>query len=169
LVTTTKTPRITRVLDAWVRILRAHSISTRNLNADLLAKHGLTINDHEALLHLSHAEGGRMRRVDLAERLLLTASGVTRLLDGLEAGGLVGKASCATDRRVTYAVLTKAGWGRLAEASASHIAAVRELFEERYTDEELEQLTELLSRLPGVGEGDGSDCEAGESPAPASS
>ena len=151
----------TRALDAWIRILRAHSISTRNLSADLLAKHGLTINDYEALLHLSHADDGRMRRVDLAGRLLLTASGVTRLLDGLEAVGLVEKASCQSDRRVTYAVLTEAGWARLAEASDSHVAAVRALFEERFTDDELAQLANLLGRLPGVGEADGSACAPG--------
>jgi len=76
------------------------------MNAELLAEHGLTINDFEALLHLSRAEEGRMRRVDLAEGLLLTASGVTRLLDGLEAAGYVERAACASDRRVVYAVIT---------------------------------------------------------------
>ena len=132
------------------------------MSAELLAQHGLTINDYEALLHLSHAEEGRMRRVDLAERLLLTPSGVTRLLDGLEEAGLVDKDACASDRRVTYAVLTPAGRKRLNEASDSHVAGVRTLFEERFTGEELEQLAELLARLPGVGEADGSACVVGE-------
>ncbi len=159
----TDTQSTTRALDAWARLLRAHSVSTRTLSAELLAEHGLTINDYEALLHLSHAEEGRMRRVDLAGRLLLTASGVTRLLDGLEAAGLVDKQTCASDRRVTYAVLTSAGRKRLVEASSSHVAGVRTLFEERFTGEELEQLAALLSRLPGVDEADGSACLAGES------
>ncbi len=104
----------------------------RTFNADLLNEHGLTINDYEALLHLSRADEGRMRRVDLAENLLLTASGVTRLLDGLEAQGLVERAACSSDRRVVYAVITAEGLERLRAASDSHIAAViRALFEER--------------------------------------
>ena len=71
-------------LDSWVSFLRAHSAITRQLNADLLAAHGLTLNDYEVLLRLSHADRGMMRRVDLAESVVLTASGITRLLDGLE-------------------------------------------------------------------------------------
>jgi DNA-binding MarR family transcriptional regulator len=145
-------------LDSWVRLLRGHASATRAISAQLVAEHGLTINDYEALLHLAKAEEGRMRRVDLAERLILTASGVTRLLDGLEAGGLVERASCATDRRVTYAVLTETGRAKLREASKSHIADVRAFFDERYTAEELEQLAKLLGRLPGAGAAVGEDC-----------
>jgi DNA-binding MarR family transcriptional regulator len=91
-----------------------------------------------------------MRRVDLAGELLLTASGVTRLLDGLEAAGYVERAACASDRRVTYAVLTEAGLTKLREAADSHVAAVQALFEERYSEDELGQLGALLARLPGA-------------------
>lgn len=147
-------------LDAWIRLLRAHAASTRELSAQLIAEHSLTINDYEALLHLSRAEDGRMRRVDLAGRLLLTASGVTRLLEGLEAAGLVEKAACASDRRVTYAVLTDAGRERLQAASRSHIASVRDLFESRFTEEELGELAALLERLPGAAGAEGEDCSA---------
>jgi DNA-binding MarR family transcriptional regulator len=130
------------------------------MSAELVAEHGLTINDYEALLHLSRAEDGRMRRVDLAGVLLLTASGVTRLLDGLEATGLVERASCASDRRVTYAVLTESGRTRLREASVSHVAGVRAFFETRYSGEELEQLAGLLGRLPGAADATHEDCTA---------
>jgi len=147
-------------LDSWVRLIRGHASVTRAISAQLVAEHGLTINDYEALLHLAKAEDGRMRRVDLAERLVLTASGVTRLLDGLEAGGLVERASCASDRRVTYAVLTEPGRTKLREASKSHIADVRAFFEERYTAEELGQLASLLGRLPGGAEAVDEDCMA---------
>jgi DNA-binding MarR family transcriptional regulator len=129
------------------------------MSTQLEAEHGLTINGYEALLHLSRAEEGRMRRVDLAGELILTASGVTRLLDGLEQLGLVERGSCASDRRVTYAILTEAGAARLKEASESHIAAVKGFFEERYSEEELDQLTTLLGRLPGASVGSGEDCE----------
>lgn len=135
---------------AWVALLRAHAATTRELSALLVAEHGLTINDFECLLRLSRADGQRMRRVDLAGELLLTASGVTRLLDGLEAAGYVERASCASDRRVTYAVLTEAGLAKLREAADSHIAAVEELFRERYSEDELAHLGRLLARLPGA-------------------
>ena len=145
-------------LDSWIRLIRGYASVTRAMSAELEADHGLTINDYEALLHLSRAEGGRMRRVDLAGLLLLTASGVTRLLDGLEATGLVERAACASDRRVTYAVLTDAGRARLREASVSHVAGVRAFFEARYSGEELEQLASLLGRLPGAADSTHEDC-----------
>ena len=110
-------------LEAWKRFLRAHAALTRQLSADLVAEHGLTINDYEVLLHLSRAEEQRLRRVDLAERVILTASGITRLLEGLERGGYVERDSCPSDRRVVYAKLTDAGLDKLREASRTHLAA----------------------------------------------
>ena len=145
-------------LDAWARLLRGHASLTRAVSARLVAEHGLTINDYDALLHLARAEEGRMRRVDLAERLVLTASGVTRLLDGLEQAGLVERAACASDRRVTYAVITEAGRAKLADASASHLGVVRALLEERFSDEELQHLAGLLGRLPGAAGASGEEC-----------
>jgi DNA-binding MarR family transcriptional regulator len=147
-------------LDSWIRLIRGHASATRVISAQLVADHGLTINDYEALLHLAQAEEGRMRRVDLAERLILTASGVTRLLDGLEAAGFVERATCASDRRVAYAVLTETGRAKLRAASESHIADVRAFFEERYTADELEHLARLLGRLPGAGDAAGESCSA---------
>jgi DNA-binding MarR family transcriptional regulator len=134
-------------LEAWVRLLRGHSAATRALNAQLLRDHGLTINDYEALLLLADAEDRSVRRADLARDLELTASGVTRLLEGLERAGLVEKAACPRDGRVTYAVLTDLGRTKLAEASCSHVAAIDRLFG-RYTPDELATLARLLGRLP---------------------
>jgi MarR family 2-MHQ and catechol resistance regulon transcriptional repressor len=85
--------------------------------------------------------------VDLAQQVLLTASGVTRLLDGLERAGLVARDSCDTDRRVVYAVLTDAGVVKIREASGSHFAQVDEMFSGRFDQTELQQLASLLSRL----------------------
>jgi DNA-binding MarR family transcriptional regulator len=76
------------------RLLRAHSSLNRELSARLITEHGLTINDYEALLHLAHADEFGLKRVDLAERLMLTPSGVTRLLDGLQRDGWVRKGEC---------------------------------------------------------------------------
>jgi DNA-binding MarR family transcriptional regulator len=128
------------------------------LSAELLEEHGLTINDYEALLLLSRAEGRQLKRVELAEQLILTPSGVTRMLDGLEQAGYVEKGSCATDARVTYAVLTDAGLAKFEEASASHLAAVRALFESRFDEDDLATLADLLGRLPGAHGADGADC-----------
>lgn len=145
-------------LDSWVRLLRGHASMIRAISGQLVVGHGLTINDYEALLHLAQAEDGRMRRVDLAERLILTASGVTRLLDGLEASGWVERASCPSDRRVAYAVLTPAGRKKLQEASESHMADIRAYFEARFSTDELNQLASLLGRLPGAAEAVAEDC-----------
>jgi DNA-binding MarR family transcriptional regulator len=139
-----------QAVEVWARLLRGHAASRRAFDAQLQGDHALTVSDYEALLLLARAEGARMRRVDLAEGLQLTASGVTRLLVGLERNGFVERATCAADRRVTYAALTAAGRRKLEEAACSHVAAIRALFEERYTSEELSTLTELLSRLPGA-------------------
>jgi DNA-binding MarR family transcriptional regulator len=135
-------------IESWVAFLRAHSAITRQLNADLLNVHGLTLNDYEVLLLLSHAEDRRMRRVDLAQSVVLTASGITRLLDGLERAGYVEKDSCATDGRVSYAKLTNVGHAKLKDAAATHLRGVEELFMGRFSDSELEYLASLLGRLP---------------------
>ena len=124
---TTTTPP--QQLDSWVSFLRAHAAITRELSVQLQREHGLTLNDYEVLLHLSHAEGGMLRRVDLAERVLLTASGITRLLEGLERAGFVRKQTCASDARVSYAKLTAEGVSKLraagCHAPARHRRALR--------------------------------------------
>src|ERR671922_1089241 len=107
------TTSIETQLDSWVFFLRAHAAITRELSADLQREHGLTLNDYEVLLHLAHADDCRLRRVDLAERVILTASGITRLLDGLERAGYVEKAACESDARVSYAQLTETGRAKL--------------------------------------------------------
>jgi MarR family 2-MHQ and catechol resistance regulon transcriptional repressor len=145
---------------AWTRLLRAYASTTRLLSAELQEEHGLTINDYEALLVLSRAEDGRMKRVALARSLLLTPSGITRLLQGLEDAGLVERASCATDRRVTYAHLTDAGRDKLEGASGGHVASIRTLFEEHFAHDEIDAIAEILGKLPGVAEGDDS-CSPG--------
>src|SRR6478672_10367454 len=126
-VLTTQAPRS---VDAFARLMRAYATLTRELSARLLTDHGLSITDYQCLLVLAHSEDGAMRRVDLAEQLLLTPSGVTRLLDGLERDGWVTKGSCSTDLRVTYAVLTEEGRDHLEAAGRSHVAQVRELIED---------------------------------------
>lgn len=94
-------------MGAWKSFLRGHSRLVRELNAQLIKEHGLTFSDYDVLIRLAQAPEHRMRRVDLAGSVLISPSGITRLLDGLERCGYVERAECASDRRVTYAVLTE--------------------------------------------------------------
>jgi len=133
--------------------MRAHTILRRELEAEVLTPRGLTINDFEALLHLSKADKQRLRRIDLVERLMLTPSGVTRLLDGLEVAGLTENRRCDGDARVTWAQLTPAGAETLECVGVKHTEHLRALFRHALSEDEVEQLSELLGRLPGVGPG----------------
>lgn len=139
---------------AWTRLLRAHASTTRLLSAQLQADHGLTLNDYEALFLLSREEDQRMKRVDLSRRLLLTPSGVTRLLEGLERADLVERAECSVDRRITYAQLTAKGREKLEAASGAHVASICELLENHLSAAEIEQLATALGKLPDVATGD---------------
>ena len=141
-------------LDAFARLMRAHALLRRELDTEVLRPRGLTTNDFEALMHLARADEGRLRRVDLVERLMLTPSGVTRLLDGLQEAGLVESLQCPDDARVTWARLTDEGCEVLACVGASHTERLRHLFRETLSENEVKQLSELLGKLPGVGLGD---------------
>jgi DNA-binding MarR family transcriptional regulator len=145
-------------LESWVAFLQSHSAITRELSAQLQHEHGLTLSDYEVLLRLKNAEGGMMRRVDLAEQVLLTASGITRLLEGLERSGYVRKENCASDARVSYAKITDEGLTKFKAASKTHLRGIDELFLSRYSGSELATLAELLGRLPVTG----SECKTSE-------
>src|SRR5262249_4984592 len=145
---------------AWTRLLRAYAATTRVLGAELQERHGLTIKDYEALLVLSRADAGRMKRVDLARALMLTPSGITRLLQGLEEAVFVERAACASDLRVTYAQLTPAGREKLRGAADSHDAVICALYGEHLPDDEIDAVVAILGKLPGVSGADDS-CSPG--------
>ena len=108
---------------------------------------------------LARAPDRRMRRVDLAGHILLTQSGITRLLQGLEDSGLVERAACDTDRRVVYALLTDKGFERLRDAGQTHLDDIRSLFAALFNEDELETLDDLLGRvLDGAGDEDDGEC-----------
>lgn len=134
-------------VQAFAALLHAHMSATKQLNAQLVARHGLTISDYGVLLRLSWAPNRRMRRVDLADEILLSASGITRLLEGLEHSGFVERSQCEVDRRVVYAVLTDLGLEKLREASSSHVGQVESLFGARFDEDELRTLVDLLGRF----------------------
>jgi DNA-binding MarR family transcriptional regulator len=150
--------RISPELDlaSWTRFLRAHAAVTRELSADLVSEHGLTINDYEVLLRLSRAPAEGLKRVELAQQVLLTPSGITRLLAGLERAGYVERAECESDARVSYARLTDEGLEKLRAAARTHLAGVERVYLERFSEEERATLAELLGRLAGD---DGLPCE----------
>ena len=133
---------------AWIRFLRAHAALTRELSARLEAAHGVSLRDYDVLVQLYHAPEHRLRRIDLARTVILSPSGITRLLEGLERAGWVGKHQCDSDQRVTYAVLTDAGLTKIEECRGTHLGDIEELFGSRFNAEERERLAELLGRLP---------------------
>ena len=135
-------------LGPWIRFLRAHAAITRQLSARLEAQHGLTLSDFDVLAQLYFAPDHALRRIDLARQVLLTASGITRLLDGLERAGWVAKRRCESDARVTYAVLTEEGVRKFEATRTSHAADIDEVFASRFTDDERRQLDDLLAKLP---------------------
>ena len=149
--TQAKTPKIgptTPEQRAWVALLRAHASAMSRFNGELMSAHELTLNDYEVLLRLAQEPERMMRRVDLAKSVLLTPSGITRLLEGLERAGYVERASCDSDARVTYAQLTDAGDDKLREAAETHVTGIREFFRGRFSKDELQALGGLLERLP---------------------
>lgn len=137
-------------LDAWRSYLQSHATILRALDADLAAGHGLTTRDYEVLLYLAQAEDRRLPMSALSERTMLTRSGITRLVDGLVDDGLIERVACPSDARVSYAQLTEPGYAKLRRAGCSHVVSINRLFVERFSPDELQQLADLLSRLPGA-------------------
>jgi len=153
------TPKISpRSVEAVGHLLGAHATLTRELSTQLVKEHGLTMSEYEVLLLLSREPEQAMRRIDLSREVRLSPSGITRMLDRLEATGLVEKGSCSSDARVTYAVLTEAGMQKLRECSPDHFAAIERLIGERLSEDEVESLSQLLSRLSDLDD----DCTVGD-------
>ena len=117
-----------------------------------MGAHGLTLSDYDVLVQLARAPERKLRNIELAKAVVLTRSGVTRLVDGLERDGLVRRASCPSDKRGTFVALTPEGARRLVEAASTHVNGVRELFVERLGQGGPEQMDALLSSLPGGAE-----------------
>ncbi|MCU1594719.1 MAG: transcriptional regulator, MarR family [Frankiales bacterium] len=142
------TPGLTELeLGAWRSFLRAHAQITRKLEADLVAEHDLPLPSYDVLLQLAEAPERRLRMTDLADRVLLSRSGLTRLVDRLEREGLVERTACPNDARGTNAVLTDGGLSRLRTAAPTHLRGVSEHVTSRLDAEELDQLRHLMLKL----------------------
>jgi DNA-binding MarR family transcriptional regulator len=132
---------------AWRGFLQAHAQLVREFDRELEAAHGLPLHQYEVLLVLWRDAYGRMRMSELAEQVLLSQSGLTRLVDRLERCGLVTRERCEQDRRGLYAQITDAGRARLEAARATHLEGVRARFLDRFTPDELDLLVDAWDRI----------------------
>jgi DNA-binding MarR family transcriptional regulator len=140
-----------RELGAWRGLLRVHACLVKALDAELEQTHRLQLTSYEVLLYLDGEPDGRMRMCDLAESVLLSRSGLTRLIDRLEREGLVARHSCQQDARGAYAGLTEVGRAKLAAVRPTHLAGVRAHFLSHFGEDEMDQLAGYWERvLPGA-------------------
>jgi DNA-binding MarR family transcriptional regulator len=137
----------TRELRAWRGMLRVHAALSKQLDAQLEAEHGLSLTSYEVLMYLADAQDARMRMHDLASSVLLSRSGLTRLVDRLERDGHLERCSCSHDARGAFAVLTPAGREKLTAARETHLAGVRTMFVRHFSEEQLDALGEGWERV----------------------
>jgi DNA-binding MarR family transcriptional regulator len=134
-------------LEVWRMLQRAQVRITRALEADLLVEHDLPLASYDVLLQLSESPGRRLRMNDLADRVLLSRSGLTRLIDRLQRDGLVEREACTSDARGLFAVLTDGGAARLAEAAPTYLRGIRAQFLDVLDGDELRQCAAMLNKL----------------------
>ena len=137
-------------LAAWRGLLRVHSALVKALDAELLAEHDLPLTSYEVLINLQAAPDRRRRMAELAEGVLLSRSGMTRLVDRLVRDGLIERDACTEDGRGMFAVLTDKGEELLSRARRTHLDGVRERFLRHFDREELVRLASSWNRVvPG--------------------
>ena len=142
--------RLTEIeLRAWQALLHAHHDVTTTLDAELRAEHALSWGSYDVLLRLARAPGNALRMSDLAGRVLLSPSGLTRLVDQLEEDGLVERGRTEEDARVVLAHLTERGRQAVRQASRTHLRGIREHFTRRLTRTQLRSLTTILETITG--------------------
>ncbi len=140
-------------------MLFAYRNMTAAIDERLEREHGLALSSYEVLLLLSRAPDNSIRMGSLADQLLLSRSGLTRLVDRLAARGLVERHTCPSDRRGTFARLTEAGHEAFDEARPTNLAGIREQFVSRLDSDDLEDLARVWERLDD-GDGPAADDEA---------
>ena len=134
-------------LRAWRGLLQTHAAVTGALDAEMRAAHGLSLSSYEVLMFLADAEDGRLRMAEIAERVLLSRSGLTRLVDRLVAEGMVERRACTDDGRGAFAELTPAGRERLDAARRTHLGGVRRLFLDRLSADEQRALGDAWAQV----------------------
>ncbi len=134
-------------LAAWRGMLKVHSALVKALDSELEAAHNLPLSSYEVLIYLRVAPDKRLRMAELADRTLLSRSGMTRLVDRLERDGLLRRDTCSSDARGCFAVLTERGEEVLAGARATHLAGVRRRFLDHLDDEDINRLGSAFNKV----------------------
>ena len=139
-------------LAAWRGMLHAHAALTKELDAQLAREHDLPLSSYEVLLFLADAPDGRMRMAELAQSVLLSRSGLTRLVDRLEREGLLKRKPCDSDARGFFAEITPKGRRLFDAARRTHLEGVRNLFLDRFSRSELRAMGALWQKLQDEGD-----------------
>jgi DNA-binding MarR family transcriptional regulator len=134
-------------LGAWRGMLRAHSALTKALDAELVRAHGLPLSSYEVLLFLADSPEGQMRMSELADGVLLSRSGLTRLVDRMQREGLLRRERCEDDARGWFAAITPKGRDLFTRARKTHLDGVRERFLSHFTRDELRSLAAYWERI----------------------
>jgi DNA-binding MarR family transcriptional regulator len=138
-------------LGAWRGLLRVHAGMTKALDAELVREHGLPLSSYEVLLFLADSPQGRMRMSELADGVLLSRSGLTRLVDRMERGGLLRRRRCEDDQRGWFAEITDDGRALFQRARKTHLDGVRERFLSHLSRDEQRTLASLWEKIsPGA-------------------
>ena len=143
----TRAPVPAQGLAAWRTFLEAHARVSEVLARELREAEGLPLSWYDVMVQLSEAEDHELRMQELADAVLLSKSGLTRLVDRMEEAGLVRRRRCPDDRRGMLAQLTDQGYERLRETAPTHLQGIREHFIDVLTDEEAEVLEQALARV----------------------
>jgi DNA-binding MarR family transcriptional regulator len=146
---------------AWKALLDVTTGVLATLDGELQREHDLSLGEYEVLVHLSETPGHSLRMTDLADRLKLSPSGITRRIDGLVREGLVERRQCPSDRRGSNAVLTEKGLLRLNEAAPTHVRGVRLHFVDQLSERQLANLASALSAVVVDGEAAAGGCDEG--------
>src|SRR2546423_2077778 len=136
-------------LDAWQALLHAHHQITRVLDAELRASHDLTWAEYDVLLRLAKASGRTLTMTELARRIMISPSGLTRVVDGLESSGFVKRTRSENDARVVSASLTDTGRDKVKRAAQTHLRGIREHFTSRLSDSQLRAVATALQVITG--------------------
>jgi DNA-binding MarR family transcriptional regulator len=136
-----------RRLEVWDALLRAHSMMVRTLERDLVQLTEMSWAEYDVLTHLNMVPQRRLKMRELAEAVLVTTGGITKLLDRMTRDGLVERVGDPADRRVIYAVLTDVGLKRLRHAAPIHLRGIQEVFASLLHEDEVEPVGNFLERL----------------------
>jgi DNA-binding MarR family transcriptional regulator len=134
-------------LDAWRGFLRTYTTLVRDLDDELTERHGLPVSSYDVLVQLDEAPDGMLRMSHLADAVLLSRSGLSRLVTRLASQGLIEREECKNDARGSFAVITDEGRARLNEARATHRVGIRERFLDKLSERDQRALVKVWSRL----------------------